>query len=69
MSEGKPFVFKVMAFPASIESFTRAMSTILGPELQKFITVSLDDFLVASKSFELQLASAYIGYKSSRVLI
>ena len=45
MCNGRTFVFKVMAFgdATAVGSFTRAMQSILGPEILEFVTVYLDD--------------------------
>lgn len=51
------YQFKVMPFGLcnSAQSMQRLMDTILGPELEKYVFVYLDDIVVATPTFELHI--------------
>jgi hypothetical protein len=46
------FVFNILPFGLAVSSFTRGMEKILGEKIIKFTIIYIDDFLIASSSFE-----------------
>lgn len=66
--EGQIFVYKVLPFglSTSVSSFIRALSKILGPEIEGFVIPYVDDLLVYSSNVKQHMRHLEIIFEKFR---